>query len=178
MATLLKVPIHTSDHVQGSRNAPAILLEYGDFECPHCGRAHYIVKRLQQTFQHRIAFVFRNFPLSNIHPHAELAAEGAEAAGARGKFWQMHDWLFEHQEDLDLENIVEAAEAMRLDTVSFLSDIENEVCRDKIRADFMGGVRSGVNGTPTFFVNGVRHDADYELETLAAAIHLAVAQVA
>jgi protein-disulfide isomerase len=171
MATELKVPVEPSDHIQGSSDAPVILVEYGDFECPHCGHAHQIVPRVQHHFKDQLAFVYRHFPLTNIHPHAELAAEAAEAAGAQDKFWDMHDWLFENQEDLEAEAIVDAAEELDLDTERFVSDLENHTYQEKVRADFMGGVRSGVNGTPTFFINGVRHDGDFEYETLVRAIN-------
>jgi protein-disulfide isomerase len=132
-----------------------------------------MIKRLQHRFKDVLAFVYRNFPLTNVHPNAELAAEAAEAAGAQDKFWEMHDWLFENQEDLDLESILAAAAEMGLDSERFVNDLQNHAYQEKVRADFMGGVRSGVNGTPTFFINGVRHDADYEYETMVEAIELA-----
>jgi protein-disulfide isomerase len=178
VANTLKVPITDRDHIQGNRNAAVALLEYGDYECPHCGRAHFIVKALQKTFAENMAFVFRNFPLAQIHPHAQLAAEAAEAAGSQGKYWKMHDWLFENQSYLSPESILEAAQFLALDTERFLSEIETHVHAEKIRADFLGGVRSGVNGTPTFFINGVRHDADFEFETLAAALSIALEEAA
>jgi protein-disulfide isomerase len=178
MATLLKNSVSPSDHIQGDSNAPVTLVEYGDYECPHCGRAHPMVKRLQQRFKDTLAFVYRNFPLTNVHPHAEMAAEAAEAAGAQEKFWEMHDWLFENQDDLVPESILEAAAELDLDTKRFVEDLQNHTYEDRVRADFMGGVRSGVNGTPTFFINGVRHDGDYEYDTLVEAIRLASKQVA
>lgn len=178
MATQLKVPVSPADHIQGQADAPVILVEYGDFECPHCGRAHPIVRRLQKRFKDQLAFVFRHFPLTKVHAHAELAAESAEAADAQDKFWEMHGWLFENQDDLVPEAILEAASEMALDTKRFIEDLQNHTYQEKVRADFMGGVRSGVNGTPTFFINGVRHDADFEYETLAEAIRLASQQAA
>ncbi len=178
MTTLLKVPVAPSDHILGNINAPVVIIEYGDFECPHCGRAHQIVPRVQRHFKDRLALVYRHFPLTNVHPHAELAAEAAETAGAHGKFWEMHDWLFENQEDLSAQSIVAAAAELELDTERFVEDLENHAHLEKVRSDFMGGVRSGVNGTPTFFINGVRHDAGYEYEMLVEAVELAMQQAA
>jgi protein-disulfide isomerase len=146
------------------------LLEYGDYQCPHCGRAHPIVQQLQEMFKQKLAFVYRHFPLTNVHPYAELAAESAEAAGAQGSFWEMHDWLFENQMDLSPESILSAAMELGLDTDRFTSDLQTHAYRDKVHSDFLHGVRSGVNGTPTFFINGVRHNGDYEFETLSAAL--------
>jgi protein-disulfide isomerase len=178
MATLLKVPVAPSGHILGNIDAPVVMVEYGDFECPHCGRAHQIVPRVQRHFKDRLAFVYRHFPLTNVHPHAELAAEAAEAAGAQGKFWEMHDWLFENQEDLSAQSIVAAAAELELDTDRFVAGLENHAYLEKVRSDFMGGVRSGVNGTPTFFIKGVRLDAGYEYEALVEAIELAIRQAA
>ncbi len=176
--TKLKVPVTADDHAQGPADAPVTLLEYGDYECPHCGHAHPIVKALQEEFGDELRFVFRNFPLVNAHPHAELAAESAEAAAAQAKFWEMHDWLFENQEELDAENIVAAAEDMSIEARRFVQDLESGKFRARVKHDFTGGVRSGVNGTPTFFINGVRHDADFEFDTLTAAIRAAAARAA
>lgn len=178
MASLLKVPVSEKDHIRGNPRAQVTLLEYGDYECPHCGRAHPIVEQLRKTFEERLAFVYRHFPLTNIHPHAELAAEAAEAAGSQGSFWEMHDWLFENQLYLSAESILGAALELDLDVDRFASDLKTHVHRDKVRSSFMSGVRSGVNGTPTFFINGVRHDGDYEFETLSAALSLAFEQAA
>ena len=169
-STKLKGSVTNQDHIEGSADAPITLLEYGDFECPYCGLAYPIVKRLQKDFHGQLRFVFRNFPLSTIHPSAELAAEAAEAASAQGKFWPMHDWLYENQEDLNLEAILTAAKSMKLDVQKFTADLESHKYQEKVKADFNGGVRSGVNGTPTFFINGVRHNEDYEYETLADVI--------
>ncbi|MDP9268498.1 MAG: DsbA family protein [Acidobacteriota bacterium] len=176
--TTLRVPVGADDHVQGPATAAVTLVEYGDYECPHCGHAYPIVKQLQEEFGDDLRFVFRNFPLANAHPHAQLAAEAAEAAGAQGKFWEMHDWLFENQDDLSSENIVAGAEELGLDMKRFVNDSESRKFQEKVKRDFAGGVRSGVNGTPTFFINGVRHDADFEYETLTAAIQAALAEAA
>jgi protein-disulfide isomerase len=176
--TKLKVPLDPKDHAQGPADAPVTLVEYGDYECPHCGHAYPIVKQLQQEFAKDMRFIFRNFPLANAHPHAELAAESAEAAAEQGKFWEMHDWLFENQEDLSAANIAAGAKELGLDVRRFAKEIESRKYQEKVRHDFSGGVRSGVNGTPTFFINGVRHDADFELETLTEAVQSALAQAA
>jgi protein-disulfide isomerase len=171
-AGVLKVPVGPRDHVQGSPDAPVTLVEYGDYECPYCERAYPIVKLLQRRLGNMLAFVFRNFPLTEIHPHAEQAAEAAEAAGARGKFWPMHDMIYEHQADgLELRDLVQYAAAVGLDPIAVGQDIAAHTYLPRIREDFMGGVRSGVNGTPTFFINGIRFDGDWtNVEEFAAAL--------
>jgi protein-disulfide isomerase len=168
--TTLKTPVSAEDHIQGPENAPATLLEYGDYECPHCGHAHSVVKRLQKHFGKGLRFVFRNFPLNQSHPHAESAAETAEFAGGHGKFWEMHDGLFENQERLGTELYRELAQRLALPIAELENALEEGKYRDKVRADFSSGVRSGVNGTPTFFINGVRHDGDPDYQSLVAAI--------
>ena len=147
----LSVAVSAKDHRQGDKSAPCTLVEYGDYQCPSCGQAYPIVKRLQKHFGKRLSFVFRNFPLTQLHPYAEPAAETAEFAGSHEKFWQMHDLLYENQNRLDDE------------TKEF---------EPRVRADFSGGVRSGVNGTPTFFINGQRHDGAYDFASLVEAIDL------
>ena len=176
--SVLKVPVGPDDQVQGPAKAPVTLVEYGDYECPHCGHAYPIVKQLQLEFHDDLRFVFRNFPLANAHPHAELAAEAAEAAGAQGKFWEMHDWLFENQQDLSAENIAAGAKELGMDVKRLVKDLESRKFQEKVKRDFSGGVRSGVNGTPTFFINGIRHDADFQFETLTEAVQSALAQAA
>jgi protein-disulfide isomerase len=170
--SVLKVPVGPKDHVQGSLEAAVILVMYGDYECPHCARAHPIVKTLQRRVGPLMGFVFRNFPLTEIHPHAEPAAEAAEAAAARGKFWAMHDMIYEHQQEgLELEDLAQYSAAVGLDPMAVAQDVASHVYLPRIREDFMGGVRSGVNGTPTFFINGVRFDGDWtEVESFADAI--------
>ena len=157
----LVVPVGERDHINGSFDAPVILVEYGDFECPHCGRAYPILKAVQRALGNDLAFVYRHFPLAEAHPHARLAAEAAEAAGAQGKFWAMHDMLFEHQDALEPEELVAYAHALDLDRARFARDLEDGVYTRRVRDDFRGGVRSGVNGTPTFFINGVRYDGNW-----------------
>ena len=168
--TTLKTPVTPEDHVQGPENAPATLVEYGDYECPHCGRAYPIVKRVQKHFGKGLRFVFRNFPLSEMHPHAESAAETVEFAGAHGKFWEMHDALFENQDRLGDPLYLELAQELGLSPAELRQALEEGKYKNRVRADFSGGVRSGVNGTPTFFINGKRHDGPFDYENLVLAI--------
>jgi protein-disulfide isomerase len=170
----LTLPVGERDHIQGPAAAPITLVEYGDYECPYCGQAYPIVKELQEQLGDRLRFVFRNFPLSTMHPHAELAAEAAETAGAHGKFWEMHDALYENQEALDDDDLVQYASALGLDTARFTNELAKHTHAARVREDFMSGARSGVNGTPTFFINGVRHDDSFELATLLKAIEAAL----
>jgi protein-disulfide isomerase len=170
----LTVPVSQRDHQQGPETAPVTLVEYGDYECPYCGEAYPIVKEIQRRLGDRLRFVFRNFPLTQSHPHAEHAAEAAEAAAGQEKFWEMHDYLFEHQQALDDAHLVQYAVALHLDQETFVREMTAHVYANRVREDFLSGVRSGVNGTPTFFINGVRHDDPYELETLLAAIEAAM----
>jgi len=166
----LTLPIGKRDHIQGPINAPGKLLEYGDYECPYCGRSHGVVKAIQQSLGDDLCFAFRNFPLANMHPHAEPAAEAAEAAGAQGKFWEMHDLLYENQDALEDEDLARYAAELGLDVPRLIREVETKAYSRRIREDFMGGVRSGVNGTPTFFINGVRHDGEYDFESLMTAL--------
>jgi protein-disulfide isomerase len=169
--SILKMPVTAEDHVQGPEHAEVTLVEYGDYECPHCGRAYSIVKQVQKHFGKKLKFVFRNFPLTEMHPYAETAAETAEFAGTHGKFWEMHDLLFENQGRLGDELFVELSIKLGLSTDALTKALEEGTFEARVRADFSGGVRSGVNGTPTFFINGQRHDASFEYETLVSAIN-------
>src|SRR5687768_7992843 len=155
---LLTPPVGAEDHAAGPDDAPVTLVEYGDYECPYCGLAHPIVKKAQEDLGNQLRFVFRNFPLAEAHPHARLAAQAAEAAGAQGKFWEMHHMIFEHQDALEAENLAGYAKALALDEKKFARDIEAPASVKRVRDDFRSGVRSGVNGTPTFFMNGARYD--------------------
>ena len=174
----LTVPVNEDDHIKGSLRAPVLLVEYGDFECPHCRRAHPIVQKLIQLLGDQLGFVFRNFPLAEIHPHAEQAAEAAEAAAAIGgaeSYWEMHDTLFANQSALELEDLVSYAEEIGLDTNEFVEAMESGEYAKHVQKDFMSGVRSGVNGTPTFFINGERYDGDWaNVKAFAAALAQAV----
>lgn len=172
MATL-KVPVGAEDHSQGAESAEVVLVEYGDYQCPYCGEAYPIVKQVQQHFGKRLRFVFRNFPLHELHPMAEAAAETAEFAGANGRFWEMHDLLFENQQHMTDDLFVELAQQLELPVDALSSAQRARVFEKRVRDDFRGGIRSGVNGTPTFFVNGVRHDDSYEFRALVAAVEKA-----
>ena len=161
------------DHIEGPADAPVTLVQYGDYECPFCGAAYPIIKEVQARMGKKLRFVFRNFPITTSHPHAERAAEAAEAAGAQGVFWQMHDHLYENQRHLRDDDLHSYAEALGLVVDVFDKEMAEHVHADRIHEDFMSGVRSGVNGTPTFFINGARHDDSYELETLLSALERA-----
>jgi protein-disulfide isomerase len=169
----LVLPVSERDHIRGPSAAPVTLVEYGDYECPHCGEAYYIVKELERHHGKNVRFVFRNFPLSTAHPNAESAAEAAEAAGVQNQFWEMHDQLFENQQSLERENLVEYAKLIGLDLARFIQEMNQHRYAKRVHEDFLSGVRSGVNGTPTFFVNGIRHDGSYDLASLLAAIRRA-----
>jgi protein-disulfide isomerase len=166
----LRTPVTPEDHIQGPEDAAVTLVEYGDYECPHCGRAYSIIKRIQKHFGKRLRFVFRNFPLSELHPHAESAAETAEFAGAHGEFWEMHDLLFENQERLSELLYLGLAKELSLAPEALRQALEEGKYKARVRVDFGGGVRSGVNGTPTFFINGKRHDGPFDYDTLVLAI--------
>jgi protein-disulfide isomerase len=144
--------------MEGPTDARVTLVEYGDFECPHCGHAFPIVEKIRQRLGERLRFVYRHFPLSEMHPHAELAAEAAEDAGEQGMFWEMHRELFTHQAALDTPHIERYAEELGLNMPRFDSGLRMHAFRPRVREDFMSGARSGVNGTPTFFINGERFD--------------------
>jgi protein-disulfide isomerase len=167
---MLKIPVGSSDHIQGDEHAPVTLVEYGDYECPHCGLAYPIIKRVQKHFGKRLRFAFRNFPLNEIHPNAEAAAEAAEFSATQGRFWEMHDAIFENQENLSATLLLEIAEALGLSAPDLQGALESKEYAGRVRQDFLGGARSGVNGTPTFFINGFRHDGSFELEDLVGAI--------
>jgi protein-disulfide isomerase len=156
--------------MQGNPDAPIQLVEYGDYECPFCGQAYWSVKAVQEALGDDVLFVFRNFPLAQAHPHALAAAQSAEAAGLQGRFWEMHDVIFEHQDMLDEANLFRFAEALGLDMERFARDFASPEVAEKIRADFLSGARSGVNGTPTFFVNGERYDGSWAPQDFVAAL--------
>jgi protein-disulfide isomerase len=166
----LKVEVSPRDHVQGSPSAPVVLVEYGDYECPDCLNAWPIVQELQRTFGPKLAFVFRHYPQSSIHPHASAAAQAAEAAGAQGKFWEMHDLLFSHQHDLDSLDLTHLGLQLGLEVYRFQSALEDEKLARKVRDDFTGGQLSGVPGTPTFFLNGQRYRGRRDAESMGSEI--------
>jgi protein-disulfide isomerase len=174
---VLTMPVaEDRDHIQGPADAAVTLVQYGDYECSYCGAAYPIIKQVQARMGERLRFVFRNFPITTSHPHAEQAAEAAEAAAAQGRFWRMHDLLYENQQRLRDQDLRAYAEQLGLDLELFDQELADHVHAERVREDFMSGVRSGVNGTPTFYINGVRHDDSYEIETLLAALEQAAAQ--
>jgi protein-disulfide isomerase len=165
----LAVPVGARDHSRGPHDAPLTLVEYGDFECPHCGRAYPTVEEIRRQLGDRLRFVFRNFPLRE-HPHAHLAAEVAEAAGAQGRFWDMHGAIFEHQYALDLRSLIGYAEVLGLDGQRIERDLERRAHRARVDEDLASGELSGVEMTPTFFINGVRFDGSWSDGGLLAAL--------
>jgi protein-disulfide isomerase len=166
MAKLTK-EINEADHILGPENAPVKLVEYGDFQCPYCGAAYPILQKVVGQMGDRLCFVYRNFPLTQIHEYAMAAAEAAEAAGTQGKFWEMHTAIFTHQDVLDLDHLYDFAQAIGLDMKRFEEDMATHAYADKVRDDFQSGARSGVNGTPTLFINGSRYDGPVEARVLA-----------
>ncbi len=168
----LTTPVSGRDRAQGSPDAPVTLLEYGDYECPDCGAAHPVVEKIQAHFGDDLRFVFRNFPLTDVHRHAEAAAEAAEAAAAQGRFWEMHNSLLEHQKALDGGHLAEYAKTAGLDSARYEREMREHAHRQRVEEDIQSGEQSGVKGTPTFFINGVRHSGAKDFEALAAAIQL------
>jgi len=166
----LILPINEHDHTIGPPDAPATLVEYGDYECPYCGMAHPIVKTVLARLGRRVRFAFRHFPLAEMHPHALGAAETAEAAGAQGKFWPMHELLFQNQRAIGDRDLMTYAQFLRLDISRHTTELAERTWEPRVQEQFMSGVRSGVNGTPTFFVNGIRHDGPWDAENLIEAL--------
>ena len=166
----LVIAVSERDHALGSADAPITLVEYGDYECPYCGRAYPVVKQIRQRMGDQLRFVFRNFPLNTIHEHAGVAAQAAEAAAAQGKFWEMHDALYVHQDELAEADLSRYALQIGLEIYRFQSDLSSERFAARVREDFRGGVRSGVNGTPTFFINELRYNGPHELEPMLEAL--------
>jgi protein-disulfide isomerase len=166
----LTPPVSTRDHSQGPANAPLTLVEYGDYQCPFCGAAYPVVKQLQEALGKKLRFVFRNFPLTQAHPYALIAAEAAEAAALQGKFWEMHDLLFERQRILEPGILPVWAREVGLDLEQFGAAIREEGIAKRIKEDRTSGIHSGVNGTPTFFINGSRHDDAPDYDSLAVAL--------
>jgi protein-disulfide isomerase len=166
----LAVPVNDRDHIRGNPQASVTLLEYGDYECPHCGAAHPVVERVLNHFGPRVRFCFRHFPLMQIHPNAEPASEAAEFAGGHRRFWAMHDGIYANQDKLGLPLLVALGENLGLDKEELVEAVAAQTYADRIREDFLGGVRSGVNGTPTFFINNRRHEGGYDYYGLVDAI--------
>ena len=170
-----ELDVVAGDDVRGASTSRVTILVYGDYECPYCGAAYPIIKELQSRMGERLRFVFRNFPIVTSHPHAEQAAETAEAAAIQGRFWQMHDLLYENQRRLRDPDLHDYAERLALDVERFDKELAEHAHATRVREDFMSGVRSGVNGTPTFYINGARHDDSYDVETMLAALDRAAA---
>ena len=171
--THLAVPVSERDHRQGPATAAVTLVQYGDYECPYTRQSTTVVRALQQQLGEQLRFIYRNFPLTEIHPHALHAALAAEAAATQGKFWQMHDYIFHHQHtlaDADLEHV---AEAVGLDLQQYRRDMREQRALARIEEDVEGGERSGVQGTPTFFINGVMYRGAWEHDALLAALQSA-----
>jgi protein-disulfide isomerase len=166
----LNIPDATRDHIQGAIEAPIALLEYGDYECPFCAEVQPIVKEIQQHLGDDLCFAYRHFPLTQVHPHSEHAAEAAEAAGKQGRFWEMHETLFENQRALDDDSLAKYAFALDLDGMRLIREVVTGAYAKRIREDFRTGVRGGVNGTPCFFINGRRYDGARGLDSFLAAL--------
>jgi protein-disulfide isomerase len=171
----LVVPAGSEDHSRGSADAALTLVEYGDYECPYCGQAFGIVRELRRSFADSLRFVYRNFPLAKIHPHAEMAAEMAEAVALQGRFWEMHDLLYENQRDLSDAALRRYAGQAGADVEQALGAISEGTPHERVQRDLQSGLRSGVQGTPTFFINGERCDAAWDYETLAAHLQRLIA---
>jgi len=164
------VPESKRDHIRGVATAPISMLEYGDYECPFCAEVQPIVTEIQERLADDLCFAFRHFPLTTVHPHSERAAEAAEAAGAQASFWKMHETLFQNQQALEDEDLVQYASLLGLDEVRLMREVETGAYATRVRDDFKSGVRAGVNGTPAFFINGERYDGARGLEEMLAAL--------
>jgi len=165
-----KSPITAEDWSLGLAHAPVTMLEYGDFECPYCAMTRPVLEGLVADFPGTFRLIFRHFPITTIHPHALMAAEAAEAAGAQRKFWEMHDMIFTRQSHLEYENLHSYAAAIGLDLSQFNREMRAHVYKDEVRNDFRLGVLDGVNGTPTVFINRVRYDGPRDRESILAAV--------
>jgi protein-disulfide isomerase len=166
MSAHLKPAVSSKDHIQGNKKGSLELVEYGDYQCGHCGNAYLIIKAIQQKMGDSLKFVFRNFPLTEPHPDAFNAAVAAEAAALQNKFWEMHDIIYENQESLDGKALALYAKKIGLDVMRFQDDIKKDIVTAKVEDDFESGVRSGVNGTPSFFINAEKYDGDWKEELL------------
>ncbi|MET8912306.1 thioredoxin domain-containing protein [Micromonospora sp. NPDC004551] len=169
----LRLPVTGTDHARGPADAPVTLVEYGDFQCRFCGAAYTNLAEVLRQRADTVRLVYRHFPIANVHPYAESAAETAEAAGRRGRFWEMHDWLYEHQDQLDPVHLSLGVEQLGLPPDEVGAEVGRHAHADRVRQDFVGGIRSGVDATPTLFVNEVRHDGGYDLAELLAAVDAA-----
>ena len=166
----LTVPVTQRDHIRGPLDASTTLVEYGDYECPACGAAYPLTEALLDALSDQVCFAYRHFPLISAHPHAEHAAEACESAGVQHRYWEMHDTLFRNQDALEDEDLARYAAALHLNLQVFIQDVMRSAYSDRIREDFGSGVRSGVNGTPTFFINDVRYDGPRDLDSMITAL--------
>jgi protein-disulfide isomerase len=166
----LTPPVTGRDHIQGFNDAPITLLEFGDYQCPYCGAAYPVVHQIQRNFGRKLRFIFRNFPLTQAHPYALIAAEAAEAAALQGKFWEMHDLLYENQDNLQPDLLLALAQKLGLDIPKFGAAIQSDDLKRRIKEDRQSGIHSGVNGTPCFFINGVRYNDVPDLPSLRLAL--------
>jgi protein-disulfide isomerase len=171
----LKPPFNTADHFSGNIKSPLQLLEFGDFQCPHCGAAHPILNEIKKKYGTQLLFIFRHFPLTELHPYAQLAAMASEAAARQGRFWEMHDLIFENQAGLNKEMLIGLAKVLHLDMIIFKEDLEDPKLFDKVESDFDSGVLSGVNGTPSFYINGDKYNGPYTYQSLTHALDQAMA---
>ena len=169
----LTLPVNAADHTLGADHAPVTVVEYGDFECPNCKQAAAAVKLLLERFDQRVRFVYRHFPLEEVHPHALLAAEAAECAGAQGKFWQMHELLFANQEHLKVKQLHGYAEQLGLDMALYTAEMDDHVYLQRVREHIDSALKSGAHGTPTFFVNGRIQDVSFGMRSLFDAVEAA-----
>ena len=167
---MLKDPVSSNDHIQGGKNAIITLVEYGDYECPYCGQAYPVIKQVQKYYGSKLRFVFRNFPLTEVHPLAMSAAQTAEYAGAEGLFWEMHDLIYENQSNLNIELFFALAKSLNLSPAKLKEVLTSQTFDQKIQRDFIGGVKSGVNGTPTIYINDVRYSGLVEFQDLILTI--------
>jgi len=168
----LAVPLGREDHIRGRVEAPVSVVEYGDFECSYCAGALVVLRQIESVLGDEMVLAFRHFPLSEVHPHAELASEAVESAGAQGQFWAMHDMVFENQSDLSLPALLTYAAAVGADPRVVESDLRTRLWRPRVNRDRVGGSRSGVVGTPTFFIDGYRYEGDWDYSTLVEVLSL------
>jgi len=173
----LSPPVTATDHLLGPEHAPVTVVEFGDFECPNCRQAAPAVKLLLERFASKLRFVFRHYPLESVHPHALAAAEAAEAAGAQGRFWPMHDLLFEHQLHLNARQIAVHAATLQLDTGRFTAELDDHIYLQRVREHQASAEASGARGTPTFYVNGRIQDVSFGLQGLFDAVEQLVRRI-
>lgn len=169
----LRIPVTETDHARGPADAAVTIVEYGDYQCRFCGAAYANLAEVLRQRGDTVRLVYRHFPIANVHPYAESAAEAAEAAGRRERFWDMHDWLYQHQDQLDPVHLSLGVEQLGLPLDEVDAEVERHAHADRVRRDFVGGIRSGVLGTPTLFINETRHEGGYDVADLLAAVDAA-----